>query len=308
MFAVIYGVVLLVGSLIGAGSFVVYGLIAVALVVVQYVIGPAMVGWTMKVKYVSEKEEPELHRMVGELAAAAKLPKPKIGVSQIGIPNAFAFGRTTRDGRICVTEGIRRLLRPDELHAVLGHEMSHLKHRDVALMTLLSIFPMIIYYVAMSFIWSGMFGGRDRRGGANPLPLIGIGLLVVHFIVQLMVMYASRLREYHADEGSIRLGATPQHMATALYKLVVGNARAPEAELKRVEGAKAFFVNDPSRALREVRELKEIDQDMSGSIDTGELMVLRSKQVRLSFAEKMVEALGTHPNMLKRIKRLSELG
>lgn len=307
LFALIYGIILLIGSLIGVGNLVGYAVLAAFMLFIQYLIGPAMVGWTMRVHYVTEKEEPELHRMVGELAAAAKIPKPKIGVSELPIPNAFAFGRTTRDGRICVTQEIRRLLRPDELRAVLGHEMSHLKHRDMALMTLLSIFPMIIYYVAMSFIWSGMFGGRDRRG-SNPLPLIGIGLLVVHFIVQLMVLYASRLREFYADEGSVELGAKPHDMATALYKLVVGTARVPHDEWKRAEGAKAFFVNDPSRALQEVRELKEIDQDMSGTIDAGELMVLRSKKVKVGAGEKIMEALSTHPNMLKRIKRLSELG
>ncbi|MBF8264626.1 MAG: Protease HtpX [Dehalococcoidia bacterium] len=296
LFAVIYAIV-------------VYGIIAVVFMLIQYLMGPAMVGWTMKVKYVTEKEEPALHRMITELAQAAKLPKPKVGVSALSIPNAFAFGRTTRDGRICVTEGIRKLLKEDELRAVLGHEMSHLKHKDMALMTLLNIFPMIIYYVAMTLMWSGILGGGrdDRRGGGNPLPLIGMGLLVVHFIVQLMVLYASRLREYYADEGSVELGSSPQHMATALYKLVIGAARAPQEELKKVEGAKAFFVNDPSRALIEVRELKEIDQDMSGSIDVGELMALRSKKVKVGFGEKMMEALSTHPNMLKRIKHLSTL-
>jgi len=309
LFAVIYAIVLLIGNLIGVGSFLVYGIIAVVFMLIQYLMGPAMVGWTMKVKYVTEKEEPALHRMITELAQAAKLPKPKVGISALSIPNAFAFGRTTRDGRICVTEGIRKLLKEDELRAVLGHEMSHLKHKDMALMTLLNIFPMIIYYVAMTLMWSGILGGGrdDRRGGGNPLPLIGMGLLVVHFIVQLMVLYASRLREYYADEGSVELGSSPQHMATALYKLVVGAARVPQEELKKVEGAKAFFVNDPSRALIEVRELKEIDQDMSGSIDVGELMALRSKKVKVGFGEKMMEALSTHPNMLKRIKHLSTL-
>src|SRR3972149_4882106 len=87
LFAVIYGIVLLVGSLIGVGSFLVYGIMAVIFILIQYLIGPAMVGWSMKVRYVTEKEEPVLHRMVGELAQAAKLPKPKIGVSQMSIPN-----------------------------------------------------------------------------------------------------------------------------------------------------------------------------------------------------------------------------
>ena len=99
-------------------------IIAVIILGLQYLIGPSMVGWTMRVKWVSEKEEPELHRMVAELARGAGLPKPKVGISQLSIPNAFAFGRTRRDGRVCVTHGIMGLLNKDELRAVLGHEIS----------------------------------------------------------------------------------------------------------------------------------------------------------------------------------------
>jgi len=96
-------------------------------------------------------------------------------------------------------------------------------------------------------------------------------------------------------------------LATALYKLSYGNARVPKEAYKRVEGVKAFFVNDPSRALTEVRELKEVDTDMSGTIDASELEALRTKAVRLSTGDKLMELFSTHPNMLKRIKHLSSL-
>ena len=148
MFGLLYGLIVGVSAALGYSNFIVYAILSFVLVGVQYLIGPAIVGWAMKVRYVSEQEAPELHQMVAELARAAGIPKPKVGISKLSIPNAFAFGRWQGDGRVCVTEGILRLLKKDELRAVLGHEISHLKHRDMALITLLSIVPMICWYIA----------------------------------------------------------------------------------------------------------------------------------------------------------------
>ena len=301
LLAIIYGVIVGVGSAIGAGSLLVYVIIAVFFVLFQYLIGPSMVRWTMKVKWVSEREYPELHSMVAELASDAGIRKPKVGVSMIPIPNAFAFGRTQRDAKVCVTEPLLKSLSSEELRAVMGHEISHIKHRDMMIMTILSVFPLIIYFMAIMLLFSG------RGRGNNPLPLIGIGLFFLYFVVNLLVLYGSRVREYYADVGSVRLGNRPRHLATALYKLALGNARVPKESLRRVEGVKAFFVNDPSRAMREVSELKDVDLDMSGTIDYGELLALQSKSVRLTTGAKIMEMMTTHPNMLKRIKHLSSL-
>jgi len=301
LLAIIYGVIVVVGGAIGAGSFLVYAILAIFFVLFQYLLGPSLVKWTMKVKYVSEQEYPVLHGMISELARAARIRKPRVGVSRVPIPNAFAFGRTRRDARVCVTEGLLKSLNSDELRAVLGHEISHVKHNDMALITILSIFPLIIYFMALGLLLTG------RGRGGTPLPLIGIGMLALYFITSLLVLYGSRIREYYADRGSVELGNRPRHMATALYKLAYGNARVPKESLKRVEGLKAFFVNDPSRAMYEVRELKEIDADMSGTIDYEELLALRSKTVRIRTADKLMELMSTHPNMLKRVKHLSSL-
>jgi len=301
LLAIIYGVIVGVGSAIGAGSLLVYVIIAIFFVLFQYLIGPSMVRWTMKVKWVSEREYPELHSMVAELASDAGIRKPKVGVSMVPIPNAFAFGRTQRDAKVCVTEPLLKSLSSEELRAVMGHEISHIKHRDMMIMTILSVFPLIIYFMAIMLLFSG------RGRGNNPLPLIGIGLFFLYFVVNLLVLYGSRIREYYADVGSVRLGNRPRHVATALYKLALGNARVPKESLRRVEGVKAFFVNDPSRAMREVSELKDVDLDMSGTIDYGELLALQSKSVRLTTGAKIMEMMTTHPNMLKRIKHLSSM-
>jgi len=308
MLGILYAVILAISSAMGVGGFVMYASLAAGLVLLQYLIGPTMVSRIMKVKYVSEKEQPELHQMVGELAREAGVKKPRVCISELAMPNAFAFGRAQADARVCVTRGIMKLLNRDELRAVMGHEMSHIKHRDMAFITLLSVLPMICYYIAISFMFAGIFGGRgSSQGGGNPLPLIGLGMLILYFITNLLVLYGSRIREYYADQGSVRLGNQPHYLATALYKLAYGNARVPKEAFKRVEGVKAFFVNDPSRALTEVRELKEVDTDMSGTIDVSELEALRAKAVRLSTGDKLMELFSTHPNMLRRIKRLSSL-
>src|SRR4030042_4614481 len=165
LFGILYGVITGIGTWMGAGSFIFYIILAFVFIFIQYLIGPSIVAWTMKVKWVSEKEAPELHQMVAEQAERAHLPKPKVGISQLAIPNAFAFGRTKRDGRICVTQGILRLLNKDELKAVLGHEMSHINHRDMVIITLISAIPLIMYWIALSFMFRGMFGGR-REGGS----------------------------------------------------------------------------------------------------------------------------------------------
>ena len=306
LFGILYGVITGIGTWMGAGTAWTYLILGFAFLGIQYLISPSIVGWTMKIKWVSEKEEPELHRMVAELAREAYLPKPKVGISQLAIPNAFAFGRTRRDGRVCVTRGILNLLSRDELRAVLGHELSHIKHRDMIFITLLSAIPLIMYWIAWSMMWRGAFGGSRQGGGYAAL--IGLGAFFLYFITNLLVLYGSRIREYYADQGSIQLGNMPHHLATALYKLVYGNARLRgREELKRVEGVRAFFLNDPSRAWYEVRELAQVDRDMSGTIDYDELMVLRGKTVRLSTTDKLMELFTTHPNMLKRIKHLSTL-
>jgi len=309
MFGILYGVITGIGSYMGVGNATSYIVLAVLFMGFQYLIGPSMVSLMMRVKWVSEKEEPELHRQVAELAQKAGIPKPKVGVSQLSIANAFAFGRTIRDGRVCITRGIQRLLSEDELKAVMGHEIAHLKHRDMMIITLLSVIPLILYWIAFSLMWGGI-GGRRQGGGYAAL--IGVGAFVLYFLTNLLVMYGSRIREYYADEGSVRLGNPPQHLASALYRLVYSSAqlkRNPRAqeELKRAEGVKAFFLNDISRAWNEVRELKEVDRDLSGTIDQNELLTLRSQEVKLGKGEKMMEIFTTHPNMLKRIKHLATL-
>jgi heat shock protein HtpX len=306
LFAIVYAVVSMISYSMGIANFYFYLVLSLFFMFLQYFIGPKLVEWTMRVRYVDEKSHPDLHAIVGELARRAGIPKPRIGISPTYLPNAFAFGRGARDGRVCVTEGIIGLLNKEELSAVLGHEISHLKNRDVLTITVLSVIPMVLYRIAWHFMFFGGGRRRDERGGGNTA-LIGLAAFIFYFITNLLILYASRIREYFADRGSLALGNKPSWLASALYKLAYGAARVNKEDLRQVEGLKAFFLNDPSRALYEVQDLRQLDLDKSGTIDPHELDILQSKRIRLGFSDKLFELLSTHPNMLKRIKQLSEI-
>lgn len=303
LFAVLYAIISVVGASIGVTSFYFYAVVCLAFLWIQYMIGPKIVEWSMRVRYVDAQQYPRLHKMVESLARKAGLPKPKIGIAALSIPNAFAFGRGHADGRVCVTEGILQLLSDEELEAVLAHEISHIKNRDVLTITLLSVIPMIMYRIAWHLLWFG--GGRRRNEGSNTA-LIGLAAFILYFVTNLLVLYGSRIREYFADKGAIDLGVKPAMLASALYKLVYGSASMSKASIKDAEGLKAFFVNDPSRARQEIVELKQLDMDRNGVIDAYELAALRTKKITVSGKDKMFEIFSTHPNMLRRIKRLSQ--
>lgn len=303
LFGVIYALVVIVGaSFLHVGGFSFYLIISLVMMFAQYMLGPKIVEWSMRVKYIKREENPRLFQMVESLSVRANIPMPRIGIAQIAIPNAFAFGRSLRDGRVCVTSGIMNLLDDEELKAVLGHELSHLKNHDVLTITLLSVIPMVMYRIAWQFLFYGR--RRDERGGNTVL--IGLTAFLFYFLTNLLVLYASRIREYFADRGSVLLGNQPKALASSLYKLAYGSAKLNKEDLKQVEGLKAFFINDPSRGRKEVLELSQLDMNKNGVIDVSELELLRKSNIRLNFGDKMLELLSTHPNMLKRIKRLSE--
>ena len=300
LFFLLYVIITLVGYFLGFGGPGLYAVFAIVIILAQYLLGPKLVEMTMKVRYVSPQEAPKLHDMVEDLAMKAGIPKPKVGISEVNIPNAFAFGRTKKDGRVCVTRGILQILDERELKAVLGHELSHINHRDMAVITLISAVPLIFYYIFISTLFSG---GRNDESG-----LIGVVALVGYFLSELIVLFVSRVREYYADQGSIELGNPPHELASALYKLTYTSAVADKREVKEVEGVKAFFVNDISSASDVVSDLKQLDVDMDGKISESELDELKYNRTKISTGSQIMELLSTHPNMVKRVKRLSDLG
>ncbi len=306
-FGIIYAVVVVLGTAMGLDNFYFFLFISLFFMFIQYMLGPKMIEWTMRVRYIQSKDAPQLFDMVEDLARKAQIPMPKIAIADVAIPNAFAFGRSMGDGRVCVSQGILNLLSSEELQAVLGHELTHIKNRDVVTITLLSVLPMLLYRLAWHFMFYGNDGYNRREERGNNTFLIGAIAFIFYFITNLLVLYASRIREYYADKGSVDIGNNPSALASALYKLVYGSAKLDRNSLREVEGCKAFFANDPSRAKLEIRELSQLDLDRSGTIDASEMALLKSREINLTFSDYLMEAFSTHPNMLKRIKHLSQL-
>ena len=307
LFAVIYALLIVIATFTGVGTPIVYALLAGGLVAVQFFIGPKIVEKTMHVRYVSETEQPELHRMVTELAMKAGIPKPKVGISEIAIPNAFAFGTSKRKARVCVTRRLMQMLSRDELEAVLGHELSHIKHHDMVVITALSVIPMICYFIYFSFFWSGLFGGGGRdREGALPMMAIALIAFALYFISNLIVLYGSRIREYYADAGSVELTKKPHELASALYKMIYGSAGLKQEKVKKELGSmRAFFAADPVTARGDLKDLSAADLNRDGKIDAYELKIF-AERAQVSRADRLMEIFSTHPNPVSRVKRLGE--
>lgn len=310
LFAVIYALLIVIATFTGAGTPIIYALLAFVMVGIQFFIGPKIVERSMRVRYVSEQEQPELHRMVSELAMKAGIPKPRVGISEISIPNAFAFGTSKKKARVCVTRRLMEMLSRDELEAVLGHELSHIKHQDMVVITALSVIPMICYFIYFSFFWSGIFGGGMGRSRDGALPMMAIALIafVVYFISNLIVLYVSRIREYYADAGSAELTRKPQALASALYKMIYGSAAAaakPEKVKKEMESMRAFFAADPVTARRDLKDLRAADLNKDGKIDEYELRAF-AERAKATRADRIMEIFSTHPTPVSRVKKLGE--
>jgi len=213
---------------------------AAFMIFVQYYFSDKIVLWSVRAKVVGESEAPELHQIVRELASRARLPMPRVAVVETSIPNAFATGRNPKNAVVAVTTGLLRTLNREELEAVLGHELSHVKNRDMAVMTIASVISTLAFFVMRWAMFMGMFGSRRDSGGSAILLFVVSAL--VWFISFLLIRALSRYREYAADMGSAMLTKNPKALISALMKISGKMKFVREEEKARVEGLNAFFI------------------------------------------------------------------
>jgi heat shock protein HtpX len=246
LLVLLYGLV--VGILIAIGlSYAFVLVIAVALIFCQYWFSAKIAMYAMHAKEVTPEQAPELHGVVDRLCALADMPKPRVAIATTDIPNAFATGRSPKSSVVCVTSGLLRRLEEPEVEAVLSHELSHVAHRDVAVMTIASGLGMIAGLMTRVLFYSEIFGG-GRGGGNNQQSqaalvemLVLLVSVVVYFVSFLLTMALSRYRELAADRSGALLIGRPSLLASALVKITGEMGRIPTKDLRAAEPFNAFF-------------------------------------------------------------------
>jgi heat shock protein HtpX len=222
---------------------------------------------SMGAKVVSPEEAPGLHAMIERLCIQADLPKPRIAVADTTVPNAFATGRSQKSATVCATTGIMRTLSPSELEGVMAHELSHVKHRDVLIMTIASFFASL---ASIMLQFGFFFGGGDSDENPSFLVILLVSALV--YVLSFFLMMAlSRYREFAADRGAAIVTGRPSALSSALVKISGAMQTVPQRDLREAEGMNAFFI---------------VPASVKGSLKS---------------------IFSTHPPMEKRIERLQEL-
>jgi heat shock protein HtpX len=230
--------VALVGALLAAGTGLVLMVVIIgALSFAQLFFSDRLALSAMGAKEVSPQEAPGLHAMIERLCIQADLPKPRIAVADTHVPNAFACGRSQKSATVCATTGIMSVLSPSELEGVMAHELSHVKHRDVLIMTIASFFASI---AAIILQFGFFFGGSDDD---NPSFAIVLLVSFVVYIVSFFLMLAlSRYREFAADRGAAIITGRPSALSSALVKISDAMQRVPTQDLRQAERMNAFFI------------------------------------------------------------------
>ncbi len=260
--------VVFVGVLFAAGASAVMMLVMVgALTLAQLFLSDKLALRSVGAKEVTPEEAPGLHAMIERLCIQADLPKPKIAVADTDVPNAFAMGRSQKSATVCATTGIMRRLSPAELEGVMAHELTHVKNRDVMIMTIVSFFASV---ASMIMQFAFFFGGDDDDGGA-PVIVILAASFAVYALSFFLMLALSRYREFSADRGAALITGRPSALSSALMKISGAMETIPSRDLRAAEELNAFFI---------------VPASVKGSL-------------KAIFA--------THPPMEKRIERLNQL-
>ena len=244
----LYAIFIGVLTYLGVG-FIPITIMVSAMLLAQWYFSDKMVLWFSGAKIVSREQFPQVHEIVEKLVQRSNLPKPKVAVVNTRMPNAFATGKSHKSSVVAVTTGLLDILDYDELEAVIGHELSHIKNRDVLVLTLASIFSVVASFLMRYAMFGAMFGGGGGYGGDRSRNNAGVAMLivvlvaVVTWIVSFIITRAiSRYREYAADRGSAQVTGKPMELASALTKINASMHKVPQQHAQRFQSLNAFFI------------------------------------------------------------------
>jgi heat shock protein HtpX len=273
--------------------------------VLQWLIAPYLIDAMYRVRKVSRIEEPELYNMVDRLSQKSNIKPPTLVIAKIPIPNAFAYGSPLSGTRVAITSGLLNTLENEEIEAVIGHELGHLRHHDVQVMMFVSILPALFYYLGFSMMWSSAYSRRSERDGGNSLVLIGLLSILLYWVLTFFTLYLSRLREYYADRHSASVvDGGSRKLSEGLVKIAewTERTRRQNRNTYKMSSLKTLFISDPDNAARDLKEIYQTniwrsDQDLVASY----------MNRKVTSADTFAEIFSTHPNMVKRLRALQQL-
>ncbi len=287
-------------SLAGSLDIMALGVLVVAFNIGQWLISPYIIDALYRTRELPVNEDPKLHEIVENLSKKSGIKKPRLMVAQIPIPNAFAYGSPIAGNRVAVTSGLLKTLESEEVEAVIGHELGHLKHRDVQIMMFVSLLPALLTYIGYSLMLSSMYRQREGGGGSA---LLGIGFMAFSWVLNMFILYLSRLREYYADRHSVLIvDDGPRKLSEGLAKIVntTRNMKKVRKETQNLSSFKALFIADPDHADTDSMAISAI------AASSDQKLVQEIMSQKLTTIDRITEIFSTHPNIIKRLKALQE--
>jgi heat shock protein HtpX len=209
---------------------------------VQLLFGDRLALASMRAQVTTPDQAPELHAVVERLCQLSDIPKPKVAVARVDMPNAFAAGHNRRTATVCVTTGLMERLEPRELEGVIAHELAHIANRDVVVMTVAGFLATVAGLLIRFSMYSGLAGGRSRDNTAVVFLAVVVVSVVVYALSFLLLRALSRYREYAADRGAALMTGAPAQLAAALGRISGEMSRIPSRDLRAAEGMNAFFI------------------------------------------------------------------
>jgi len=281
------------------------GIFVVLFNLAQWLLAPYLIDAMYRVKEATPSEHPKLNSMVERLSQKSGIKKPRVMIANIPVPNAFAYSSPIAGSRVAVTSELLKTLQDEEVEAVLGHELGHLKHRDVQTMMFVSILPALFYYIGFSMLLSSMYGRRSQRDSGSAAVLIGVASMAIYWILTMFTLYLSRLREYFADRHSASIvDEGPRKLSEALAKIQnsTGRMKRVNRQAGSFSSFKALFISDPDRA-----ETDTVSIAQARGYAADQRLVEEVLKRQVSTADRLLELFSTHPNIVKRLRALQEL-